>query len=185
MPIQITQALIFLLKTISNLIIFVFILRLLLQWVRMDFYNPVSQFVFRVTNPLVAPLQRVVPRSRLFDVPGAIVLAVVTAAANWMLLSLYGIATAPLEFLYYVIARAIHLGVMIYVISIIIVAVLSWFGQPRHHPIARALSQLTDPLLARFRRFLPPFEGIDFSPLIAILCLIVVRILVPLHPVLQ
>ena len=185
MPTQIAQALIFVLKTISNLILFVFILRLLLQWVRMDFYNPVSQFVFRVTNPLVAPLQRIVPRSRWLDLPGAIVLAVVTAAANWMLLSLYGVSTTPLEFLYYVFARVIHLGVLIYVISIIIVAVLSWFGQPAYHPIARALGELVGPLLARFRRFLPPFEGIDFSPLVAIMSLIVIRILVPLHPVLQ
>ena len=65
-------------KTISNLVIIIFILRLLLQWVRVDFYSPVSQFVFRATNPLVAPIQKILPRSRLIDIPGAIVVGLTT-----------------------------------------------------------------------------------------------------------
>ncbi|HMB72058.1 MAG TPA: YggT family protein [Gammaproteobacteria bacterium] len=180
MPTQINSALIFVIKTLSNLVLIVFILRLLLQWVRMDFHNPLSQFVFRATNPLVAPLQRIAPRSRIIDVPGAIVLIVVTAAVNFLLLGLYGFSATPLMFVYFVFARIVHLGVLIYLVSIIVVAVLSWFGQPGHHPVARALGQLVDPVLSRFRRFLPPFEGIDFSPLAAIICLYVVRILLPL-----
>lgn len=180
MPTQINSALIFVIKTLSNLVLIVFILRLLLQWVRMDFYNPLSQFVFRATNPLVAPLQRLVPRSRAIDLPGAIVLVAVTAAVNLLLLGLYGQSYTPLMHAYFVVARIVHLGVLVYLVSIIVVAVISWFGQPGYHPVARALSELVEPVLSRFRRFLPPFEGIDFSPLAAIICLYVIRILLPL-----
>jgi len=180
MPTQINLALIFVVKTLSNLVLIAFILRLLMQWVRMDFYNPFAQFIFRITNPLVAPLQRFLPRSRFVDVGGAVVLIAVTAAINLMLLGLYGTAYTPLQFLYFVVARIVHLGVLVYLVCIIVVAVLSWFGQPGYHPAARALVTLVDPVLRRFRRVIPPFEGIDFSPLAAIICLYVVRILLPL-----
>ena len=66
---QLLYAGIFLIKTISDLVLLLFILRIALQIARSDFFNPMSQFVFRVTNPLVAPLHRVVPRSRLLDLP--------------------------------------------------------------------------------------------------------------------
>ena len=82
------------------------------------------------------------------------------------------------------IAVGISLVVLIYLVGIIVVAVLSWFGQPGYHPVARVLSELVSPILSRFRRFLPPFEGIDFSPLAAILGLYVIRILVWLPPAL-
>jgi YggT family protein len=184
MPTPINSALLFVIKTISNLIIIVFILRLLLQWARMDFYNPISQFVLRLTNPLVSPLQRILPRSRLIDNPGAIILILITAAVNFLLLGLAGFRPSLLEFVYFTFARIIHLGVLIYVVCIIVVAVLSWFGQPTHHPVARSLRELVEPLLGRFRRVIPTFEGIDFSPLVAIICLYVIRILLPLPTVL-
>lgn len=184
MPTPVNSALLFVIKTISNLVIIVFILRLLLQWARTDFYNPVSQFVLRATNPLVSPLQRILPRSRLIDIPGAIVLVVITAAVNFLLLGLVGFQASPLQFAYFTFARIVHLGVLIYVVCIIVVAVLSWFGQPAWHPIARTLAELVEPILGRFRRVIPTFEGIDFSPLVAIICLYVIRILLPLPTVL-
>jgi len=184
MPTPLNSALLFVVKTISNLVIIIFILRLLLQWARMDFYNPVSQFVLRVTNPLITPLQRVLPRSRLIDIPGALVLIAVIAAVNFLLLGLAGFRPTVWQFAYFVFARIIHLGVLIYVVCIIVVAVLSWFGQPAHNPVARALRDLVEPLLGRFRRVIPTFEGIDFSPFVAIICLYVIRILLPLPTIL-
>lgn len=185
MPTPVVSALLFVIKMVSNLIIFVFILRLLLQWARMDFYNPVSQFVFRVTNPLVAPLQRVLPRSRIVDIPGLVVLLVVTAAVNFMLLGLWGLPYSIGEFAYYLVARIINLGLLIYIICIIVIAVMSWFGHAGYSPVAAALAKLVDPVLRPFRRFIPTFEGIDFSPLVAIICLAAVRILFYLPPVLS
>ena len=184
MPGTINTAAIFVIKTLSNLVLIVFVLRLMLQWVRMDFHNPVAQFVFRTTNPLVAPLQRLVPRSRFIDLPGAIILLVVTAAVNFLLLGLQNFPWTPLSFTYFVVARIIHLTTLIYIVCIIVSAVLSWFAPGGYNPLIGALHAIVNPLLSRFRRFLPPFEGIDFSPLAAIICLYVVRILLPLPYVL-
>jgi YggT family protein len=185
MPTPFFSATLFIIKTISNLVIFVFLLRLLLQWSKLDFYNPVSQFVFRVTNPLVAPLQRVLPRSRLVDVPGLVILIAVTAAVNFMLLGLWGLTYTPLDFVYYLFARIINLGLLIYIICIIVIAVMSWFGESGHNPIAGALARLVEPVMRPFRRIIPTFEGIDFSPLVAIICLSAIRILFYLPPVLS
>lgn len=184
MPTPINSALLFVIKTISNLVIIVFVLRLLLQWARTDFYNPISQFVLRATNPLIAPLQKMMPRSRLIDIPGAILLVVITAAVDFLLLGLVSYPYTALQFVYFTFARIVHLGVLVYVVCIVVVAVLSWFGQPAHHPVARTLRELVEPVLGRFRRVIPTFEGIDFSPLVAIICLYVIRILLPLPTVL-
>ena len=112
MPTPLNSALLFVIKTISNLVIIIFVLRLLLQWVRVDFYSPVSQFVFRATNPLISPLQKILPRSRLLDIPGLIVLVAVTAAVNFMLLGLVSYPYSALQFAYFVFARIVHLGVL-------------------------------------------------------------------------
>ena len=185
MPTPLLSAGFFIVKTIGNLIVFVFLLRLMLQWVRMDFYNPISQFVFKVTNPLVAPLQRVMPRSRLVDVPGLVVLVLVTAAVNFLLLGIWGSDYSAAQFAYWIVARIINLGLLIYIICIIVLAVMSWIGPAGHNPIAGALRQLVEPVMRPFRRVIPTFEGIDFSPLVAIICLSALRILFYLPPVLS
>ena len=177
---QFTTAARFLISTLSNMALVLFILRILLQWARSDFYNPISQLVFRATNPVVAPLQRALPRSRVIDLPCAIVLAALTAATNFMLMRLVGASVPPGEFIYYVFARIVHLGILVYVIAIIVDVVLSWIGQRGMHPMSRAISTLTSPILNFFRRIIPPLGGLDFAPLVAILVLQTASILLPL-----
>ena len=55
------QALIFVFRTLLELYIIAFVLRIILQWVRADGRNPLSQFIIQVTNPLVIPVRRIVP----------------------------------------------------------------------------------------------------------------------------
>jgi len=55
------QALIFLINTAFSLYLMVVLLRIWLQWARADFYNPLSQFVVKATNPLIIPLRRILP----------------------------------------------------------------------------------------------------------------------------
>ena len=57
----------YLLQTVLNLALLAMLLRFLLQLVRADYYNPVSQFLAKVTNPLVLPLRRVIPSVRGLD----------------------------------------------------------------------------------------------------------------------
>ena len=61
------QAGAFLIETLLRLCMLVIMLRILLQLVRADFYNPLSQFVIKITNPVLAPLRRIIPSSTTFD----------------------------------------------------------------------------------------------------------------------
>ena len=59
-----SAAVFFIIQTLFELYILCFLLRLVLQITRADFHNPLSQFIVRVTSPVVAPLRRVVPSVR-------------------------------------------------------------------------------------------------------------------------
>jgi YggT family protein len=76
----------------------------------------------------------------------------------------------------------IELAVFVVIAS----AVLSWLiafdvlnvRNPTVYRIATALEQLTDPMLAPIRRFIPNLGGIDISPVILILLLQALKILI-------
>ncbi|NCF81058.1 MAG: YggT family protein, partial [Proteobacteria bacterium] len=51
----------FLIQTVFGLYILIVMLRFLLQWARADFYNPVSQFIVKATQPPLKPLRKIIP----------------------------------------------------------------------------------------------------------------------------
>ena len=51
----------YLVQTAFGVLLFAVLLRLLLQLARADFYNPISQFIVKVTSPLLRPLRRIIP----------------------------------------------------------------------------------------------------------------------------
>lgn len=55
------SALIYLVDSLLLVALFFVLARLLLQWTRADFRNPLCQAVVRLTNPLILPLRRVLP----------------------------------------------------------------------------------------------------------------------------
>ena len=60
-----------------------------------------------------------------------------------------------------------------YMVIIIIRALLSWFSVNRYNPIVEVLYGLTDPVLRRVQKIVPPYKiGVDFSPMIVILIII-------------
>ena len=58
------------------------LLRLVMQWSRVDFRNPVAQAVVKVTNPLVMPLRRVLPPVNKIDT-ASVVTVLIVALAMW------------------------------------------------------------------------------------------------------
>jgi YggT family protein len=65
------------------------------------------------------------------------------------------------------ILKGAGLLINIYYYALIITILLSWLPQLQENKIARFIYNITDPYLAIFRRFIPPFGMIDFSPIIA------------------
>lgn len=69
-------------------------------------------------------------------------------------------------------AKLLNIILSAYIWIVIARAVISWVNADPYNPIVRFLVQITDPLLSRIRRFLPPLGGIDFSPMLLILAIV-------------
>ena len=161
----------FLINIFFDLLIIVALLRLWLQLVRADFYNPVSQFVVRATNPLVQPLRRLVPMIGQLDLASVILALLLGTAKILSLSAINGFAiSAPQIALFAglsVLAQALDLIFWLVVIR----ALLSWFSRG-YNPMEAILQQLTEPLMAPIRRILPPMGGLDLSPMLLIIAII-------------
>jgi len=179
------QALLFLIRTLGDLYVLTFLLRFLLQWVRADFYNPLAQVIVRVTTPLVRPARRFIPSAGNVDLPTLVVLIVLEALLIGAILAILSIQVSAAMFVLFVIVRLISSTLWLYMVSIIILVVLSWIAPGGYHPIGRLLAELTEPLMRPARRLLPPMGGLDLSPMLVIIALIAVRIALPLPPFLH
>jgi YggT family protein len=63
----------------------------------------------------------------------------------------------------------------LYSFAFIARAFLSWFRISHYHPVARFLIQITEPMLAPLRRYIPPMSGLDFTPMVALFILWIIE----------
>lgn len=167
----------FLAKTVIDLYVMVLLLRIWMQWVHSDFYNPFSQFVVKITQPIVGPLRRIIPSLGPID-SASLLVAFLLMTIKFPLLLLIGsgsISLSPYNLLFGVIALVKAAGYLIFWIMIIR-ALMSWVSQGRS-PMDYLLHQLTEPLMAPIRRILPAMGGIDFSAMVVILILYLINFL--------
>lgn len=174
------NALIFLVKTITDLYLLTFLLRFVLQWIRADFYNPISQFVLKATSPLVMPVRRALPSPGSIDVPTLVVLFVLECLATWLLLGLAGLSVGIVELLQLVVLRLIALTLWFYSIAILVYVILSWIAQAQYSPVAALLADIVTPVLRPVRRIIPPIGGLDLTPLLVIILIQAAAIALPL-----
>jgi len=174
------SALIFLVKTLTDLYLLTFLLRFIMQWVRANYYNPLAQFILKVTNPFVVPARRVLPSVAGLDTPTLVVLLVLEIAATWLLLRLMGLIVPVPDLLLWSLLRLVALTVWFYTIALFIYVLLSWFGDRGMNPMSALLGQIVEPVLRPVRRLLPPIGGLDLSPLVVILLLQAAQIALPL-----
>jgi YggT family protein len=166
----------FLLDTVFNLYLMVVLLRIWLQASRADFYNPLSQFVVKATNPLLIPLRRMIPSIGKLDT-GAVVLALVVSAGKMLLIQLLLLGQFDLIGLITgAVLTTLKESFSLLFWVLIIRAILSWFSQGRN-PMELVLVQLTEPLLAPVRKIVPPIGGLDLSVLIVLVALQFLQIL--------
>lgn len=167
----------FLIGTLLDLYLMVVLLRLWLQLVRADFYNPFSQFVVKATHPIVGPMRRLLPSIGSLDT-ATLVLAIMVAMLKITLISL--VAGFPIMLLSVVISAALNVMEEMFQLLfwvLLIRAILSWVSQG-HNPIEMVLGQLTEPLLAPIRRVIPPIGGLDLSIVVLLIGLQFVQILI-------
>ena len=162
-----------------GLYILAVMLRFLLQQVRADFYNPISQFLIRVTNPVLRYLRRGIPGYAGIDWP-SILLMLCLQGVELCLIALLKTGDIPAisGLLLLSITHLLKMAVWIYIIIIIVQAVTSWINPGAYSPVTVLIYQLTDPLVQPIRRLIPPAGGLDWSPFILLILLNLILILV-------
>ena len=162
---------VFLIDTLVSLYLFALMLRFLLQWAEADFYNPISQFLVKLTHPPLRYLRRFIPSVRRIDSASLVLMLAVQMLSDYLVFTLQQISASPASLLLVALGQLLELLYNILFYSILISVVLSWVAPRGYNPAMKLLYDLTDPLLAFFRRFLPPMGGIDISPLLALVAL--------------
>lgn len=167
-----SEAFVYLIKSLFQIYIIVVLLRCLLQIARADFYNPVSQAVVKLTQPLLQPLRRAIPSIGRVDT-SSLVLAIIVYAAMVSSLSLFAFGRMlPWHLVLSAsVFGVVNMIVSIYFFAIIIGAITSWIPALQQHPITQLVWQLAEPVLSPFRRLIPNMGGLDISPIFALLVL--------------
>ena len=178
-----SDPIIFLIDTLFSLYILAVLLRFLLQWCGADFYNPISQFLVKVTHPPLKILRRFVPSIGKIDTSALILVLVLQMLADFSILLLKGVTINIGALTILSITQLISLLINVMVFAVFARALLSWINQGAFDAAASILATLTEPLLNLCRKVIPSMGGIDLSPLAALLLLQLAKmvILPPLH----
>ncbi|MEI7868872.1 MAG: YggT family protein [Candidatus Methylumidiphilus sp.] len=162
---------VFLIDTLVSLYVFAVMLRFLLQWAEADFYNPISQFLVKMTQPPLRYLRRYIPSMGRIDTASLVLMLALQVSGDYLIFMLQQISASPASLLVVALGQLLELLYNILFYSILISVVLSWVAPRGYNPATKLLYDLTDPFLGFFRRLLPPMGGIDLSPLVALIAL--------------
>jgi len=170
-----TSALSFLAHTILNTLCMMFLLRFFMQLFKTSFYNPLGQMVMALTDFAVKPARRFIPSWKKIDL-STLFLAIVTQLLLQLLLLWlrdFPLAVAGSSIWPTILGMCL-LGVIravfdLFFYAILLQVILSWVNP--HTPIAPVLDSLTRPILAPIQRIIPVANGIDFSPVVALILL--------------
>jgi len=165
------RALIYIIDALSMLITFVFLLRFWLPWFRVDFRNPLAQGILQITAPIIIPLRRIVPAIGRIDTATILVAYVVQALSMILVILLSGNTPGARFVLLAALFQLAILSLRLFMFAIIVRIVLSWVAPQTYNPVTAMLTSMTEPLLAPFRRVIPPIGGFDISPVFAIILL--------------
>ena len=180
------NALIFILRTLLDLYVTTFLLRLILQWVRADFRNPLTQFIVRVTNPLVIPLRRIIPAIGGLDTATLIVVLLLELLMTVALINVACLGDPNIsQMILLILLRLVYLTLRIYLFIILIYVILSWVSPGSYNPAANLLASVAEPVLKPLRRFIPSIGGLDLSPLFALIGIQALTMVLPIGQAMQ
>jgi YggT family protein len=167
----------YLVYVVFGLYLLAMLLRFVLQLVRADFYNPISQTLVKLTNPLVIPVRKVLPGYGGVDW-ASLLLAIILQMLMVLLLVLLQTG-ALLPFLPLFLASLVGVAaylVKIYFFALLAMIILSWIAPRSSNPAIYLLYQITEPVMAPFRRIIPPMGGLDLSPILVFILINIIQI---------
>ena len=173
-----SSSLVFLIDALGSLYIMAVLLRFILQLVRADFYNPISQAIVKVTSPLLNPLRKIIPGVGGMDIASLVLALVLQVALLYVLFMLKGAAPAAIPLpavMVYSLKELVTEILNIYMFSLIIIAIASWVAPGSYNPGLMLLHQITEPLSSRIRKVIPPLGGLDFSLMVLVLIIVTLK----------
>ena len=173
------SAIIYIVDTLLWLALFAVMARLLLQWTRADFRNPLCQAVVRLTNPLILPLRRLLPPLGKIDTASVVAVFLVATVKVGCYFALTEGLPPPLMWVRPVLMEIARTLLWTYFYAIVLYALLSLIAPGGYSPLQSVLTSLCEPVLRPIRRIIPVFAGIDLSPLWA--CILIQALLILLR----
>jgi len=159
-------ALLYLVDTLLSLAQLAFLLRLLLQWARADFRNPLVRAIVQLTNPVLVPARRVLPAIGRLDTASVVIVVALALLRVSMGTLLVGLGLPPtLLWLELAALQILRTTLWIYFFAIFLYATLSMIAPGTYSPAQGLLTALCEPVLQPFRRLIPPLANLDLSPL--------------------
>ena len=172
-----TEPAVFLVQVLFGLYATLVVLRFLLQLTRADFYNPVSQFIVKATRPVLNPLRRIIPGISGMDIASLVLAWLIITLEQLAILGIVGNGFQPAAAALLAIPGLISLIINIFLFAILIQVIVSWINPGSYNPVLGLIRSLTEPLLAPVRRRLPDMGGLDLSPMVVMIALVVLEML--------
>ena len=171
------QALSLLIDLAFDAVVVILLLRVLAEACRADFNNPLSQFLYRTTNPVLAPLRRVLPNWRRINLAGLLLAWLAMLLKRLLLFALVGVMPTVVGLLVLSLAELLDFTLLFYIVVIFGWSLLSMFAVDRRQPVLRLAGSIVAPLLRPLDGKLV-FGQIDFGPMAVMIVLLLARILI-------
>lgn len=169
---QLGNAGLLLINTLINIYLFLMMLRFLLQASRADYYNPISQSVVKITQPVVGPFQGFLRPVGPFDLATLVSAFLLKAISIIAILQIAGFGMPPLGGVAIASVAALANAILkIYFFALIAMIILSWVAPQASHPGALLIFQLVEPIMAPVRKVIPPLGMIDLSPIVVFIAI--------------
>lgn len=167
----------FLINVCFDLFLILLSVRVILCWVRADYFNPISQFVVKFTQPVINPLRRILPTYANIEFSSIVLIIVLDSFKFFLLGSIaIGLPRNLIGIILLSLADTIKLFLNTFFFAILLQAILSWIQQG-YSPVAQLLYQITSPIMRPIQRIVPPVGGFDISPIPALILLQLIIIL--------
>ncbi len=172
-----TNPLVFLIQVLFGAYILIVMLRFLLQLVRADFHNPISQFTVKATTPVLRPLRRFIPGMAGIDIASIVLMLLLLMIQQTLVMLLSGQGVHLLLAFAQAIPELVSLFINFFLFAILLQVILSWVSPGNYNPAIALLGRLTDPLLRPARRIIPALGGLDLSPMVVMVGLTLLKML--------
>ena len=169
---------IFLVDTLFSIYIAIMLLRFILQQVGADFYNPISQFVVKLTHPLVKVARRIIPSYKRVDLATLALVFLLIMLKLSVIFAIAGTQFSAQQLTIQAVYDFISLVFDVFIVALFVQAILSWVNPDPYSPVNNLLNTLTAPVLRPIRKVVPPISGIDLSVLVALIALMFFKRLV-------